>query len=330
MASAARRGEFETIARYFAPLADSPAALGLGNDAAVLAPPAGRDLVLTADAMIAGVHFLPDDPPETVGRKLLRVNLSDLAAMGAAPLGYLLTCAWPRDVEEAWIAAFAAGLAEDQARFAIQLLGGDTTSGPGPLSLSLTALGSVAPGRALPRSGAKAGDEVLVSGTIGDGALGLLARQGRLSGLSPENERYLTARYRLPEPRLALGRALAEAGLATACLDVSDGLVADLGHIAETSGLGAEIEAAAVPLSAAAQEVVADDLARFPLLLSGGDDYELCFTVAPGSLEAVLAAAERAEMAVSRIGRMVPGEGVRVLDRDRQPLTLDRGGWQHF
>ncbi|MEO1191676.1 MAG: thiamine-phosphate kinase [Pseudomonadota bacterium] len=275
MASSGRAGEFETIARYFAPLAGSPAALGLGNDAAVLRPPPGRDLVLTADAMLQGLHFLPDDPAETVGRKLLRVNLSDLAAMGAAPLGYLMTCAWPASLEETWIAAFAEGLSEDQSRFGIDLLGGDTTGGPGPLTLSLTALGSVQPGKALGRDGAGAGDLVFVSGTIGDGILGLMVRQGQLNGLSSTSEAYLTERYRLPTPRLALGQALSESGLATACLDVSDGLLADLGHIALQSALGAEIDAASLPLSEAAQEVIADDLERFTTPKQGGEAFQI-------------------------------------------------------
>ncbi len=323
-------GEFETIARYFAPLAEDDAALGLIDDAALLTPPAGRQLVLTADAMISGVHFLPDDPPDTVGRKLLRVNLSDLAAMGAEPLGYLLTCAWPKGWEEAWIADFASGLAADQAEFGITLLGGDTTSGPGPLSLSLTAVGSIAPGRALRRNAARAGDLVMVSGTIGDGALGLLARRGRLAALPLATQDSLTWRYRLPEPRLALGRALAEQGLATACLDVSDGLLADLGHIVETSGLGATIEAARLPLSPAAQEVVAEDLDAFALVLGGGDDYELCFTAAPDKAAAVQEVAAACDLVVTRIGHMRADAGVDVVDRDGQALVFEKSGWAHF
>ncbi|MEQ8652275.1 MAG: thiamine-phosphate kinase [Kiloniellales bacterium] len=323
-------GEFDIIRQCFAPLASSDAALGLSDDAALIMPPAGLALVATADAMISGVHFLPDDPPETVGRKLLRVNLSDLAAMGAAPLGYLLTCAWPKDWDQDWIAAFARGLGEDQERFGISLLGGDTTSGPGPLCLSLTALGSVAPDQVLKRSSASAGERILVSGTLGDGAFGLLVRYGRLGGLSDATLEALTQAYRLPTPRLQLGRALAQDGLAAACLDISDGLVADLGHICEASGLGARIHAESIPLSPAVQEAVAMDLESFPLALTGGDDYELCFTVAADQVGRVKALSQTLGLPLTEIGEMVQGEGVAVLDRDGAVLALDHPGWTHF
>lgn len=324
-------GEFQLIARYFAPLAaDAPAALRLEDDAALMTPPPGRALVLTADAMVAGVHYLPEDPPDQVAQKLLRVNLSDLAAMGAEPLGYLLTCAWPKDIREEWVAAFTQGLAEDQKTFGIQVLGGDMTSTPGPMTLSLTALGHVAPGQALRRATARAGDLVFVSGSIGDGALGLKVLLRAFPALEPEAADYLAERYRRPQPRLTLGRALAARGLATACLDISDGLVADLGHIAEASGLAAEVEAHRVPLSAAARLLVADDLTLFPLALTGGDDYELCFTVAPEQAAAVAALAAELSLPLTPIGRMAEGQGVRVLDRDGEVLTLPKGGWTHF
>ncbi|MBX6376419.1 MAG: thiamine-phosphate kinase, partial [Acetobacteraceae bacterium] len=196
--------EFALIARHFRPLA-GPGALDLQDDAALLDPPAGRQLVLAADAMVEGVHYLATDPPEMVGRKLLRVNLSDLAAMGAEPLGYLMTTTLPRGVEDSWIARFVAGLAEDQRAFGIALLGGDTTATPGPACLSLTIIGTVPPGAALPRAGAQPGDGVWVSGTLGDGALGLRVLRGELPG---DAEGHLARRYRLPEPRLALGQAL--------------------------------------------------------------------------------------------------------------------------
>ena len=199
-----------------------------------LAPPAGRDLVLTVDAMVAGVHFLPDDPPDLVARKLLRVNLSDLAAKGAVPLGYLMTVSTPRSTPDDWFAGFAAGLAADQAAFGITLLGGDTTSTPGPVSLSLTAIGHVAPGAMVRRTGAAPGDGVWVTGTIGDGALGLAVAQGRLADPSGE----LLGRYLLPQPRLGL----ATAGVASAGMDVSDGLVQDLGHLCRAGRVGAGIE----------------------------------------------------------------------------------------
>ena len=278
--------EFAFIAERLRPLAaGTPGALGLADDAALLDPPAGAELVLTKDAMVAGVHFLPDDPPGDVAKKLLRVNLSDLAAMGAAPLGYLLALIRPKATAEDWLADFCRGLAEDQARFGIGLLGGDTVSTPGPLALSLTALGHVPRGTALRRCGARPGDDVWVSGTLGDAALGLKVLQGELA-VADEVRAPLVERYRLPQPRLALGEALR--GLASAALDVSDGLLADLGHILETSKLGAEIRAAALPLSPAARTLPgAPDAA-----LAGGDDYELLFTAAPDQRARIAALAD--------------------------------------
>ncbi|MBI0432549.1 thiamine-phosphate kinase [Roseomonas sp. KE0001] len=317
--------EFSLIARHFRPLA-GPGALDLLDDAAVLAPPPGRELVLAADAMVEGVHYLPDDPPATLGRKLLRTNLSDLAAMGAAPLGYLMTLALPKALPEGWLAGFCAGLAEDQETFALSLLGGDTVSIPGPACLSLTILGHVAPGRALRRTGAAPGQEIWVSGSIGDGTLGL----GVLRGEFPADPGgVLAGRYRLPRPRLALGRSLA--GLASAAMDVSDGLVQDLGHLCRAAGCGATIEAAAVPLSAEASALLAAEAVLLPRLLTGGDDYELLFAAPAGAAPAILAAAAAAGTAVTRIGRFQAGEArVVVRGADGGVLPLGQGGWSHF
>ena len=315
-------GEFALIARHFRPLA-APEALGLGDDAAFLTPPPGHELVLSADAMVEGVHFLPADPPELVARKLLRVNLSDLAAKGAAPLGYLLTLAAPRATPDAWFAAFAAGLAADQARYGIGLFGGDTTSTPGPITLSLTILGTVASGKAVHRTGARAGYGIWVSGTIGDAALGLAALQGRLA--DPTGA--LAARYHLPEPRLGLVRA----DLVAACLDVSDGLVQDLGHLCRAGGVnnggvGAEIEAALVPRSAAAR---AAGPAWLATCLTGGDDYEVLMAVPPEHEPAL--AGLSTTVPRTRIGRFVPGAAaVRVRDEAGGVMMLDHGGWSHF
>ena len=320
-------GEFRLIARHFRPLAQAPGALALADDAALLDPPQGRTLVLAADAMVAGVHFLPDDPPETIGRKLLRVNLSDLAAMGAAPLGYLMTTALGPGIDEAWLEAFAAGLAEDQARFGCVLYGGDTVSTAGPVTLSLTIIGAVVPGRALRRNGARAGDALWVSGTIGDGALGLDALTGRLEHLDAADRAALALRYRLPEPRLALGAALA--GIATACMDVSDGLVQDAGHLARGAGLAATIWAESIPLSAAAGAALAADPRLRERCLAGGDDYELVFAAPPEAEAAVRAAAASAGIAVTRIGGFASGSGVAVRLADGTVLPLARGGWSH-
>ncbi len=301
--------EFGLIARHFAPLA-GPGALGLLDDAAVIPGPAGTELVLAADAMVAGVHFLPDDPPETIGRKLLRVNLSDLAAMGAAPLGYLMTLALPHGTPDGWVAAFAGGLAEDQARFGLRVLGGDTVSTAGPLTLSLTILGSVPAGQAVRRAGARPGDEVWVSGRIGDGWLGLRAARGEW----PDPDGALARRYRLPEPRLETGMALR--GIARAMMDVSDGLLQDLSHLCRAGGCAAVVEASCIPVSDVAAPVAA--------LATGGDDYELLLAAAPED------AARCAALGLTRIGRFVAGPpGVALLDAAGADITPARLGWSH-
>jgi thiamine-monophosphate kinase len=305
--------EFLLIERYFRPLA-APAALGLTDDAAVLALPPGRELVISADAMVAGVHFLPDDPPDLVARKLLRTNLSDLAAMGATPLGYLMTISVPRTTEESWFEKFASGLHADQALHGIFLLGGDTTSTPGPISLSLTILGTVATGQAMRRSGAAPGDGVWVTGTIGDGALGLAALTGRLA--DPTGE--LAARYRLPQPRLGL-----PPNIASAAMDISDGLVQDLGHICHASGVGAQIDAALVPRSQAAVAAGPEWLAT---CLTGGDDYELLLAVPPSNEILLTAAWAALGVNVTRIGRFVVGSQVQVGGI----ILPEQHGWSHF
>ncbi len=311
--------EFSLIARHFRPLA-GPGALDLADDAAVLTPPPGRQLVLTADAMVAGVHFLADDPSDLVGRKLLRVNLSDLAAKGAVPLGYLMTVSTPKDTPEAWFAGFAAGLAQDQVTYGVTLLGGDTTSTPGPISLSLTIIGHVAPDTAVHRFGARDGDEIWVTGTIGDGALGLAVAQGRL--VDPTG--FLLDRYQLPQPRVGL----ALAGIASAGMDVSDGLVQDLGHICRASGLSAEFFAEKVPLSDAARAAGADWLVT---CLTGGDDYELLLAVPAACSDALRQEAGRAGIPVTQVGHFHSGPPeVMVRQADGEPLALTREGWSHF
>jgi thiamine-monophosphate kinase len=326
-----RPGEFELIARHFRPLAAKyPGALDLSDDAALIDVRPGWRLVATADALIAGVHFLAGDPPSDIARKMLRVNLSDLAAMGAEPLAYLMTLALPSDTNEAWIAAFAEGLAADQAQFAIALAGGDTVATVGPLALSLTALGQVEPGSELRRNAGRAGDVVLVSGTLGDAALGLRVCRGELAGLAPEQQASLVQRYRIPEPRLALGRALVRGRLARAALDVSDGLLADLGHICETSGLGAVVEAARLPLSPAARAALAAAPELIGDALGGGDDYELLFTAEEGALLAIRAAAVAGGVPVTAIGRLTAAPGIRVLDAEGRPVETGRAGWAHF
>jgi len=319
-------GEFGRIARFFAPLAaGAPGALGLTDDAALVDCPAGERLVVTVDAMVEGVHFLSCDPPDLIARKLVRVNLSDLAAMAARPVGYFLTTALPKSRGDDWLEGFAAGLAQDQAEFGITLLGGDSVSTPGPVSLTLTAFGRVVVGGEVRRGGARPGDLVFVSGTIGDGALGLEAAQGKLDGrLDPADVAFLADRYRLPRPRVALGPRLS--GLASAMMDVSDGLVGDLGHICTVSGVAGVIEAGKVPLSPAAARLPN----RMVAVLTGGDDYELLFTAPPERQANVLAAAGAAGVSVTAIGRIAAGQGVRALDDAGREMALAGVGWRHF
>lgn len=321
--------EFELIARYFAPLAvGAPGALGLTDDAALVKPPPGHHHVIAVDTLVQGVHFLADDPPDLIARKLLRVNLSDIASMGAAPKHYLLAISLCPGIGASWLEAFAAGLQADQDEFHVALLGGDTTSTPGPMTLTLTAIGNVPDGAEIKRSTARVGDLIYVSGTIGDAALGVRILTGKLSGLSGEMESALADRYRLPRPRVTLGPALR--GLATAMTDISDGLVADLGHICTTSAVGARIEANSVPLSPAAMAAVAQDPSALRIALTGGDDYELVFTAHPATADAVDAASRAVGVPITVIGRITHGGDVEVFDDNGNIITLKTIGYTHF
>ena len=323
-------GEFDLIARYFAPLAaKAPGALGLKDDAATFQPPAGMDLVFTTDALTADLHFLRSDPPDLIARKMLRQNLSDLAGKGAKPLGYLMTTALDDGVDEAWIAKFAEGLAQDQAEFDIALWGGDTTKTPGPLALTATLIGAVPTGRALRRDGARPGDRILVTGTIGDGIFGLAAHRGELD-LSQEARRFLAQRYVLPQPRMALGRMLAEQGLAHAGMDISDGLAADLGHMCAASNCGADVAVASVPLSDAVADLVAGEPGLITSAITGGDDYELLLAVPPDRVAAVLEAAQQSGTPIADVGSIVQESGLTFRDRDNQPLAFEKAGFTHF
>jgi thiamine-monophosphate kinase len=322
-------GEFELIGRYFAPLAEAaPGALGLADDAALAKPAPGHHHVIATDTLVEGVHFLADDPPALIARKLLRVNLSDIAAMGAAPKYYLLALSLGPGIGQAWLAEFAAGLAADQDEFGVVLLGGDTTSTPGPVTMTVTAIGELPDGAELRRSTARPGDLIYVSGTIGDAALGVGVLTGKITGLTEPAAAMLAERYRLPRPRVTLGPALR--GLATAAIDISDGLVADLGHICETSAVGARIERDAVPLSDAAAEAVARDPTAWSAVLSGGDDYELAFTADPGSAEKIDAAARAVGVRVTAIGRVTDQGNVVMLDESGNKIDLKSKGYRHF
>lgn len=320
-------GEFGRIRQFFAPLAGL-GALDLTDDAALLDCPAGYRLVITVDQLVEGVHFLAGEEPELIARKLVRRNLSDLAAMGATPRHYLVTSALPASCDDEWVGRFAAGLAEDQHRYGIALLGGDSTSTPGPAAFTLTAIGQVAAGRETRRAGARPGDQVWVSGTIGDAFLGLQVLRGEHDGLAPEHRAALIARYQLPDPRIELGPRLA--GIAHAMIDVSDGLLADLGHIAETSGVAGVVELARVPLSPAAREAIGDDAALLAALASGGDDYELLFAAPPDAAEEIVALSNSLGLPVTEIGRIEPGAGVRLVDEAGRDMPVAKPGWRHF
>jgi len=324
----ARPSEDDLIARYFAPLA-GPAGLGLNDDVALLAPPAGRDLALTTDALVAGVHFFADDPADAIARKALRVNLSDLAAKGAEPVGFLLDLALPGDWTAPWLEAFAAGLGEDAAFYGCPLLGGDTVKTPGPLTLAITALGAVEPGRMAARAGVRPGDRLYVSGTIGDAALGLRLRLGRGPALDEASRRHLLERYLLPLPRLALAPAMQR--YAHGGMDVSDGFVGDLTKMLRVSGVTAHVELARLPLSDAARAAIAADPALFEIAATGGDDYELLAAVGPEKSAEFEAAAAAAGVAVTLVGQAFAGAGrPQFTDRDGRETAFRHGSFSHF
>lgn len=325
--SAERLDEFGRIRRFFAPLA-GPGGLGLTDDAALLECPPGRRLVVTVDQAVEGVHYLPDDPPELVARKLLRRNLSDLAAMGAVPRHYLLTTALPKSRDDDWVRRFAEGLSHDQHRYRVELLGGNSTSTPGPASLSLTAIGEVDEGKEIRRNGARVGDRVWVSGTIGDAFLGLAVLRGGHAELAPEHRAALAARYQLPDPRTELGPRLV--GIAHAMIDISDGLLADLGHICEASGVAATVALAALPLSPAAQLVAAEDPRLPARLAAAGDDYELLFTASVDASATMAHLAANLDLPITEIGTIEPGAGVRLVDADGDTVPVASTGWRHF
>ena len=331
MSKSSESAEDRLIARYFRPLATAPGALGLIDDAAALTPPPGCDLVLTTDGVIAGVHFFPDDPAESIGRKALRMNLSDLAAKGARPVGFLLSLALPAGTDEAWIAAFAAGLGEDAARYGCPLFGGDTDHTPGPTSVSIAAFGAVPHGKMVRRSTAKPGDCVVVTGTIGDAALGLKLRRDR--GLAQPwrlidaAAAQLEERYLLPQPRNALAAAVLQ--YASAAIDVSDGLAGDLAKLCRASAVAADVDGMRVPLSDAARAAVTAVPALRDTLLTGGDDYEIVLTLAPDKLPEFQSAARAAGVAVTEIGRVQAGEGARFM-YDGKALAFARASYSHF
>lgn len=324
-------GEFGRIERFFRPLAVGvPGAFDLTDDAAVLEVPYDQQLVVTSDAMVAGVHFLPNDPPADLGYKILAVNMSDLAAKGAEPLAYSLVLSLPKSLGDEWVAAFAQGLGEAQRAFRINLLGGDSVSTHGPATLSINALGIVPRARMIRRKGARVDEALFVTGTIGDATLGLKLAQGTLTRPVAEPDKaYLLSRLRRPSPRLDFVASLRVWG--TAALDISDGLVADLRHLALASKVRLRLDTAAVPLSPAAVRVLLGAPELRPTLLTGGDDYEVAFTAPADKAEDIAAAASSAGISVTRIGRVIDGEpGLDVIGSGGEVIDLGVGGWRHF
>jgi thiamine-monophosphate kinase len=324
-------GEDSLIARYFRPLATDPGAFGLIDDAAILAA-SGDDLVVTTDAIVAGVHFLADDPPDTIARKALRVNLSDLAAKGAHPAGFVMTLAL-RDADEAWLSPFARALGEDAVSFGCPILGGDTVSTPGPLMISITAFGRVPPGKMVPRTAAQAGDRVVVTGTIGDAALGLDVLKGGKAAAAladkPAFRETLITRYRVPVPRVALAAVIRDH--ARAAMDISDGLAGDLTKLCAASGVSAEVQVAKVPLSPAAAAVLAKGGTGVETVLAGGDDYEVLCAVPQNRWDSFRASAAGLGVAVSEIGGFVAGRSPPdFLDGEGRAISLPRLSYSHF
>jgi thiamine-monophosphate kinase len=327
MARGEAKGEFGVIAKVFAPLALHPGAFGLRDDAAILPRKSGLDLVVTTDAIVEGVHFLSSDPPDLVARKLLRVNVSDLAAKGARPTGYFLTTAFPRAAAARTATAFGRGLAKDQKTFGLALFGGDTVVTSGPQSYSCTMFGYAPRGRILRRAGAKPGDDLWVTGTIGDSGAGLALFQHHLKAGGVDAE-WLKRRYQIPEPPCNFGLGLV--GLASAAMDVSDGLLQDAGHLAHESGVALSLSLPSVPLSPQMVRVMGDTRETRLAAIVAGDDYQILFAAPSRKRPAIEALAAKNIVRVSRIGAAESGAGVKVLDERGRKAKVDRAGYTHF
>jgi thiamine-monophosphate kinase len=320
--------EDRLIAELFAPLATHPGALALTDDAAFLKPEPGSEIVLKTDAIIGGVHFFEDDAGADIARKALRVNLSDLAAKGASPRGFLVSLAIPAGTDAAWLKSFAEGLRADSETYKCSLFGGDTDRTPGPITVAMFVVGSVPQGTMVRRSGAKPGDRIFVAGSIGDAALGLQLRKGADWKLSKAQRAHLLSRYLLPQPRSALADAVRT--YASASMDVSDGLVGDLTKLCRVSQVAAAVEVARVPFSDAARAALRLDPALRETALTGGDDYEILCTVPADKVGSFRAAASAAQVDVTEIGEIAAGKGAHFLDADGRVLTFSKVSFSHF
>jgi thiamine-monophosphate kinase len=319
--------ERERIARYFAPLSHAePGSFALTDDAAVLTPPTGYSLVFTTDSVIESVHVLADATPQQFAQKLVRRNLSDLAAMGATPWRYMLNIHTPRALPEPWFAAFSAALASEQNQFGMALIGGDSTSGGDNIHATLTCIGLLNTSPLL-RSGASVGDDIYVSGTLGDAALGLALLQQNITMDHTDHATFLTSRYHIPQPRLALGLALHS--IATSCIDISDGLLADAQQIASASAVGITIERDAIPVSDATQSLTKIYPNVWEIICTGGDDYELLFTAPPSKRADIAALSQQLSLPITRIGNVTASNEVQLIDAQKQPIIFNDNGWEH-
>jgi thiamine-monophosphate kinase len=314
--------EFDLIRRYFTHPARN-AVLGVGDDAALIRPTPGMEVAVSTDMLVAGKHFFSDDDPRQLGHKALAVNLSDMAAMGAIPRWATLSLALP-EADEGWLKGFAEGFLETAHKYSVELIGGDTTRGP--LNICVQIMGEVSAGMALRRDGAKSGDEIWVSGHLGDAALALAHLQRRIELTPPDAAACLPALH-MPSPRVALGEALV--GVARSAIDISDGLLADLSHILESSGVAAEVAFAALPASTVLRARLHEEVAR-NCLLAGGDDYELCFTAPPSRREDILALSRRLELPLTAVGIIREGSGLRLLDAEGKDMPIGALGFDHF
>jgi len=318
-----RLTEFDLISRYFSPLAGK-AGLGLLDDAACVQPQSGTDLIISKDMLVSGRHFFSDDAPENIGFKALSANVSDLAAKGAKPQCYLLGLSLsPAVTNHEWLSAFAGGLAEAQKHYGIELVGGDTTATDGPLTISITAFGGVKSGQMLKRSGAQVGDDIYVSGTIGDASLALEAIES-----NKHNDDCFLERFHRPLARTELGQKLI--GIATASVDVSDGLLADIGHICKASQVGAQVYQAEIPLSKAAEARVNKENSLWPRIWAGGDDYEIAFTAKPQDRLKIKAVAQNVGVLITRVGQIGTQKSVELVDCSGELVQVGQQGYQHF
>lgn len=324
-----RPSEFDLIEELFVPLAKLHAgADGLKDDCATLSVRHGFEALYTMDTLVEGVHFFKDDPANLIAKKLLRVSLSDLAASGGIPKGYLLALSLPADISHEWLQLFAAGFSEDQAKYNVTMLGGDTTSTSGPLTLSLTAIGEVPSGEAVRRSGAVVGDDIYVSGVVGDAAIALRLFEKMGRETAEIEFPAICDGYILPEPRTTLGPSII--GIASACIDISDGLYADLGHICEASGVGATVFQSHIPLSDSAANILDKYQEYWQAVFGGGDDYELLFSAAPNKREVVQGVSEMIGVPIARIGKIISNKDISILDSQDKRLNVENTGWKHF